>query len=80
MKQGKKSRSMHAAAPGQKPRMGRPPKEEAVLLKPFMLRLPPDLMAAVDVVASGLPDRQERSVAIRMLLREALAARGRKGK
>lgn len=46
--------------------------------KPFQLRLPDDLLNAVDDVAKGLPDLQERSVAIRMLLREALAARARK--
>ena len=46
--------------------------------KPFMLRLPDDLQGQIDEVASSLPDRKERSAAIRMLLREALAARARK--
>lgn len=67
---------MHAAtAVSEKPRLGRPPKEGGTMSKPFQMRLPGDLLDAVDEVAAALPDRQERSVAIRTLLREALAAR-----
>lgn len=71
--------AMHAAAATQqeKPRMGRPPKEGGTMAKPFPLRLPSDILEAVDEVAAALPDKQERSVAIRMLLREALAARAK---
>jgi metal-responsive CopG/Arc/MetJ family transcriptional regulator len=47
------------------------------MCKPFMLRLPEDLQEAVDEVAESLPDRKERSAAIRLLLREALERRGK---
>lgn len=60
------------------PRLGRPPSEGSTMGKPFMLRLPEDLQAEIEDVAADLPDRKERSFAIRMLLREALAARGRR--
>jgi metal-responsive CopG/Arc/MetJ family transcriptional regulator len=56
--------------------MGRPPKEGGAMGNAFMLRLPEDLQEQVDRVAASLPDRKERSAAIRMLLREALKARG----
>ena len=73
---------MHAATEqaAHKPRLGRPPKEGGTMSKPFQLRLPDDLLEAVDEVARGLPDLQERSVAIRMLLREALAARSKRAR
>ena len=61
-----------------KPRLGRPPSEGSTMCKPFMLRLPEDLQSEVDGVAATLPDRRERSAAIRTLLREALAARGKR--
>lgn len=79
MKPGKKGRAMHAATAQEqaKPRLGRPPKEGGTMSKPFQLRLPDDMLDAVDAIAAELPDRQERSVAIRMLLREALAARAK---
>lgn len=78
-KSSNKGRSaMHAAtATQEKPRIGRPPKEGGTMARPFPLRLPADMLEAVDEIAQGLPDRQERSVAIRMLLREALAARAK---
>lgn len=56
----------------EQPRVGRPPKEGSTMSKPFMLRLPEDMMEKIDIVASRLPDKKERSAAIRMLLREAL--------
>ncbi|CAA2142773.1 hypothetical protein HYPP_03794 [Hyphomicrobium sp. ghe19] len=56
-------------------RVGRPPKEGGTMGKPFMLRLPEDLQEEIDEVTAALPDRKERSVAIRMLLREALEGR-----
>ncbi len=59
-------------------RVGRPPKEGSTMGKPFMLRLPEDLQQAVDDVAEQLPDRKERSAAIRLLLREALEGRKRR--
>ena len=62
------------------PRIGRPPKDDSVLLKPRQLRLPPEMDAEVEAVARTLPDRQEWSAAVRTLLREALDARKAKGR
>lgn len=64
----------------QQARLGRPPSEGTTMGKAFMLRLPDDLQGQIDEVASSLPDRKERSAAIRMLLREALAARAGKSR
>jgi metal-responsive CopG/Arc/MetJ family transcriptional regulator len=61
-------------------RMGRPPTEGTTLSKPFMLRLPEDLSAEIDQIVAELPDKKERSIAIRMLLREAIALRRGKKK
>lgn len=59
-------------------RIGRPPKEGGAMGNAFMLRLPEDLQGQIDDVAASLPDKKERSAAIRMLLREALAARAKR--
>jgi len=50
------------------------------LSKPFMLRLPEDLSDEIDQIVAELPDKKERSIAIRMLLREAIALRRGKKK
>lgn len=58
--------------------MGRPPKSDAAMLAPIMVRFPGPMVEEIDRIVAQRLDQPDRSSVIRELIAEALIARRRK--
>ncbi len=56
-------------------RLGRPPKGEAALLNPIMVRFPREMLDAIDAIVAERLDQPDRSSVVRELIADALARR-----